>query len=81
MLEWTRNNVPDLRAIRVTPGYRNTGFRANLVVITAFRTWDHETPPIDLVECDWAEWKAQTFPPRVCGNVIMSCTFQPVPTS
>ena len=80
MLEWTQDNVPDLRAIRVTPSVIRGGILANLVVIMAYRTWDDENPPTDLIEWDWAGWKAQTFPPRVCANFIMSCTFQPVPT-
>lgn len=76
MLEWTRNNVPDLRAIRVMPGFDEE----SLVVIKAYRTWDETNPPTDLIEWDWAGWKAETFPPRVCANFIMSSTFQPVPT-
>ena len=76
MIEWTRINVPDLQAIIVMPGYRED----SLVVIKAYRTWEKENPPTDLIEWDWAGWKAETFPPRVCANFIMSCTFQPPPT-
>ena len=79
MLEWTRDNVPDIRAICVKPGVSRGELLANLVVIMAHRAWDDEHPPTDLIEWDWAGWKAQTFPPRVCLNFIMSCTFQPVP--
>ena len=79
MLDWTRDNVPDIRAICVRPSMIRGGILANLVVIMAHRAWDDEHPPTDLIEWDWAGWKAQTFPPRVCLNFIMSCTFQPVP--
>ena len=75
MVDWTRNNVPDLRAICVTPG----SCMQTLVIIYAYRTWDDANPPTDLIEWDWAGWKAETFPPRVCANFIMSSTFQPVP--
>ena len=75
MLDWTRDNVPDLRAIFVTPG----SCTESLVLIKAYRAWDEKNLPTDLIEWDWAGWKAQTFPPRVCANFIMSSTFQPVP--
>ena len=54
MLEWVRNKVPDLQAIRVTPGYRKIGSRANLVVIMAYCIWDDENPPTDRIEWGWA---------------------------
>ena len=79
MLDWVRNNVPDLRGIQVIPSSIRRPLKANQVFIMAHRTWDDENPPTDLIEWDWAGWKAQTFPPRVCANFIMSCTFQPVP--
>ena len=75
MLDWTRDNVPDLRAIFVTPG----SCMENLVLIKAYRAWDAANPPTDLIEWDWAGWKAQTFSPSVCANFIMSSSFQPVP--
>ena len=81
MLEWTRNNVPNLRGIQVTPGSIRRPLKAHLVVIKDYRSWDEEHPPTDLIDWDWAGWKAETFPPRVCANFIMSSTFQPVPTS
>jgi hypothetical protein len=79
MLEWVRNNVQDLQGIHVVPGFGHDELGRNLVVIKAQRKWDDERPPTDLVEWDWAGWKAQTFPPAVCGRFIMSCTFQPLP--
>ena len=81
MLEWVQDNVPDLRAVHVTPGYSHHALTANLIVILAYRKWAEERPPTDLIEWDWAGWKAQTFPPPVCARFIMSCTFQPLPTA
>ena len=80
MIEWTRNNVPDLRAICVTPSVSRRPLKATLVVIKAHCDWNTEHPPTVPIEWDWAGWKAETFPPRVCANFIMSSTFQPVPT-
>jgi hypothetical protein len=79
MLEWVQSHVPDLQGIRVTHGLSHSPVLANLVVIKAHRHWDAQRPPTDLVEWDWAGWKVQAFPPSICGNVIMSCTFQPLP--
>lgn len=79
MIEWTRGNVHKLHAIVVVPGAIRGGIHANLVVINAHCTFDEETLAAVPVEWDWAGWKAQTFPPRVCSKFIMSCTSQPVP--
>ena len=80
MIEWTRNNVPNLRAIVVQPGAIRLGILANLVVIKAHCTWNEEQIRGVPVECDWADWKVRTIPLHVCRNFIMSCTSQPVPT-
>jgi hypothetical protein len=81
MLEWTRDNVPDLQAIIVTPSVSRRALKATLIIINAHCNWNEEHSRTVPIECDWADWKVQTFPPRVCANFIMSSTFQPVPAA
>jgi hypothetical protein len=80
MLDWVRKTAPDLQGIHVGPGSPYSRLTRDLVVITAHRKWDDERPPTDLVEWDWICWKVQNFPPAVCCRLIMSCSFQPLPT-
>lgn len=80
MLDWTRDNVPNLKGIVVVPGISHFEIHANQVFIDAHCTWDEEQIRGVPVECDWADWKVQAIPLHVCRNFIMSCTSQPVPT-
>jgi hypothetical protein len=81
MLEWTTDNVPDIRAIVVEPGNNRCGVLANLVVIMAYCTSDEKHSRTVPIEWDWACWKVQAIPLHICANFIMSCTFQPVPAA
>ena len=79
MLDWTRANVPHLKAIVVVPRISRFDVHANAVCIDAHCTWD-ETPRSVPLECDGANWKVRAIPLEVCRHFIMSCTSQPPPT-
>ena len=80
MIDWVRSFVPDLRGILVRPGNNfSRPDRPSFVVICAHREVPNGKPPTDLVEWDWAGWKAVTFPPAVCARFTMACRFEPLP--
>lgn len=79
MIEWTRQKVPYLQAIRVIPSYCHYQQFGILLVIQAHCKWCDELANAIPVEWDWAGWKAQMFPPEVGMRFIVSCSFQPLP--
>jgi hypothetical protein len=79
MFDWVRQNVPRLQAIRVElrRSYHTPKLGPHLII------WAHQYPPTvptveSLIEWDWAGWKAQTFPPRVCTRFTMNRAFHPL---
>ena len=80
MIDWTRDNVPNLKAIVVLPRISHLDIHANMVCIDAHCTWDNWPIRSVPIEWDWANWKVQAIPLEVCRHFIMSCTSQPVPT-
>jgi hypothetical protein len=80
MLDWVRQHVASLQGIRVALR-RNCGWGQlpPRLLIWAYQVRPAEDAPIDLVEWDWAGWKAQTFPPQVCTSFTLMCTYQPFP--
>jgi hypothetical protein len=80
MLDWARQNVADLRGVRVALGgpliYRD---ERPTVILWAHRDWPADKGPLPLVEWEWAGWKAQTFAPQVCTSFTLICTAQPWP--
>jgi hypothetical protein len=47
------------------------------MVIWAYQAMPAETASGDLIEWDWAGWKAQTFSPRVCNSFTLMCAYHP----
>jgi hypothetical protein len=81
MLDWVRRNVAGLQEIRVAMSGRFPwGKISPFVVIWASRAQPPEGIPYDLIEWEWAGWKAQTFPPHVCSSFTLFCAFQPLAT-
>jgi hypothetical protein len=79
MLDWVRRNVAALQEIRVALRRRFAyGELPPRVFIWASRAEPAEGAPHDLIEWDWAGWKAQTFPPKVCTSFTLFCTYQPL---
>ncbi len=79
MLDWVRRNVVGLREIRVA--MRRRFVWDNIppyVIIWASQEKPAEGTPYDLIEWDWAGWKAQTFPPNVCTSFTSFCAYQPL---
>ena len=79
MLDWTRGNVPNLKAIFVVPRISDLDVHANTVYIDAYCTWEGEETRSVPIEWDWANWKVQAIPLEVCRHFVMSCTSRPVP--
>jgi hypothetical protein len=80
MLDWVRRHVTALQEIRVAMS-RRLGYYGKLpprVYIWAHQAKPAENAPVDLVEWEWAGWKAQTFPPQVCTSFTLFCTYQPL---
>jgi len=79
MLDWVRQHVASLREIRVAMRRRFAGGKIPPYVhIWASRAKPAEGTPYDLIEWEWAGWKAQTFPPQVCTSFTLMCTYQPL---
>jgi len=79
MLAWVRRHVTSLQEIRVTVRtHFSYGKLPPLVVIWASRAKPAEGTPYDLIEWEWAGWKAQTFPPQVCTSFTLFCAYQPL---
>ncbi len=80
MLDWVREHVTGLREIRVAKS-RNVGYSRNLppiLLIWASRGKPPEGTPYHLIEWDFSDWKAQTFPLQICTSSILMCTYQPL---
>ncbi len=80
MLGWVRQNVAGLQEMRVAMS-RRLGYYGKsppYVIIWAQQARPAENAPVDLVEWEWAGWKAQTFPPQVCASFLLCCSYQPL---
>jgi len=80
MLNWVRRHVAGLQEIRVamTKGVGGYGKVPPYVVLWASRAKPPEGTPYDLIEWEWAGWKAQTFRGKACTSFTLFCTYQPL---
>ena len=80
MLDWVRRNVAGLQEIRVamSRSFDGYGKLPPRVHIWASQASPAEDAPVDLVEWEWAGWKAPTFPPQVCTSFTLFCAYQPL---
>jgi len=79
MLDWVSQRVAGLQEIRVAMRRRFAWDAIPpYVVVWASRAKPAEGTPYDLIEWEWAGWKAQTFPPQVCTSFTLMCTYQPL---
>ncbi len=80
MLDWVRRHVAGLQEIRVAMSKSSGGYGKlpPRVFIWASQAMSAANAPVDLVEWEWAGWKAQTFPGRVCTSFTLFCTYQPL---
>lgn len=74
MLDWVRENVGHLTAIRVALGH------PQLTVGPRILIWAHRDPPVGepdlhLADWNWSGWKALTFPVHVCVRFTMLSAF------
>ncbi len=62
----------------LTRGFDGYGKHPPWVVIWASRARPTEGTPYDLIEWEWAGWKAQTFLGKPCTAFTLFCTYQPL---
>jgi hypothetical protein len=80
MIEWARQNVPTLKAIRVALGYPRGALNGERpVLIWAHREEAADLSTIHLPDLEWGIWKAQTFPGAVCLRFTLASAFHPLP--
>jgi hypothetical protein len=80
MLDWVRQNVPDLQGIRVANGVSRNPHLANLVFIHAHRSAASSNAETDLIDWDFICWKSQRFPIPICTNVCCCSRYHPLET-